>query len=781
MLFLRTFGGLSLENGGRPIVGAGTQRARLALLAVLATAGDNGISRDRLLALFWPESDADRARGALKQALYAMRRDVAERELTVGTTELRLNPLVISSDVGEFDRAIAAGDLETAVALHRGLFLDGIYLKDSPEFERWAERERTRLAHSYRGGLETLAKVATANPDSAKANDWLRMLTTADPLSARYALAYMQSLVDSNDREAAIRHGLAYTTLVREELTVEPDPIVPQFVEQLRASYANGGTPAPPPPVVATTAAEMPVDLPTATRRLRAATRSVPVALGVVVMLALGVFALSRPKTESRLVVVPPFENATSDASLNIVGKMVADWVTQGLAQTGLVEVVDSRTALRSVAISANDSMSRYAGANLIVRGIVYRQRDSVTIQTQIVSVNDGRVLFQAAPVTGRQDDPRPIAEGVRQRVMGAFAAFADKKFADWEHAVSQPPSYDAYQEFMIGLELSAQAKMGEAYVHFISAAQHDTEFVHAKVYALLTGPWADDSLRFNADSLRRAAESQRSRLTRYDRLTLDRSLAEDKEDWEAAFDASRQLVQIAPRSAEAVLLLVQDAVATNRFRAAIDALNELGENRGWLGDGPLFVRWQGWAHHLAGDFEGELAADRRARARFPDRPGFCYLQIRPLAALGREAAVDSLMKECSAMPNALPLGSQLLLAGTELQAHGHDAAGRRALVRARAWYSEHMPGRSDVLALIAWRAGEWEQVRDYWRSELSKHPIDARGYAQLGAASAHLGDRTTATAMDARLDSLIRTDEQKRRRRRHGHLARRWSGGPPS
>src|ERR1044071_10073860 len=76
MLLLRTFGGLSLENGGRPIIGAAGQRRRLAVLAVLAAAGDTPVSRDRLCALFWPDSDAERARGALKQALYALRRDV---------------------------------------------------------------------------------------------------------------------------------------------------------------------------------------------------------------------------------------------------------------------------------------------------------------------------------------------------------------------------------------------------------------------------------------------------------------------------------------------------------------------------------------------------------------------------------------------------------------------------------------------------------------------------------------------------------------------------------
>jgi len=52
-LRLSTFGGLSLTGESGPVTGAATQRRKLALLAVLATGGERGVSRDRLLALFW--------------------------------------------------------------------------------------------------------------------------------------------------------------------------------------------------------------------------------------------------------------------------------------------------------------------------------------------------------------------------------------------------------------------------------------------------------------------------------------------------------------------------------------------------------------------------------------------------------------------------------------------------------------------------------------------------------------------------------------------------------
>src|SRR3954468_13245803 len=94
LLRLRTFGGLSIErsteDGGGPATSTATAaRRRLAFLAVLAASGPRGVPRDRLLALFWPESDSDRARHSLDQTLYALKRDLAAESLVLGREELR--------------------------------------------------------------------------------------------------------------------------------------------------------------------------------------------------------------------------------------------------------------------------------------------------------------------------------------------------------------------------------------------------------------------------------------------------------------------------------------------------------------------------------------------------------------------------------------------------------------------------------------------------------------------------------------------------------------------
>jgi DNA-binding SARP family transcriptional activator len=139
-------GGLSIESTSS-IGGLTANRRPLALLALLAVNGGRGLSRDRIIALLWPESDAERGRNSLSQVMSLLRRELAADDILLGTAELRLNTDVLACDVLEFEQRLAADDLEAATRLYTGPFLDGAFLKNTPEFERWVDHERSRLQH----------------------------------------------------------------------------------------------------------------------------------------------------------------------------------------------------------------------------------------------------------------------------------------------------------------------------------------------------------------------------------------------------------------------------------------------------------------------------------------------------------------------------------------------------------------------------------------------------------------------------------------------------------
>src|SRR6266699_2820661 len=249
---LRTFGGLSLTGESGPVTGAATQRRKLALLAVLATGGERGVSRDRLLALFWSESDAEHARHALTQSLSALRREL-------GSDNLSLNPAVIESDVAALETALAGAELERAVALYVGPFLDGIHLDHahaSAEFERWVEAERSRLAGLIANALERLAVAATELREHRRAVEWWRRLAALDPCRARSAAGLITGLAAAGDASGALRHAQVYETLLRHELNLEPDGAVLAIVRRLRQRTQRSVE--PPAPAGASAAAPAP-------------------------------------------------------------------------------------------------------------------------------------------------------------------------------------------------------------------------------------------------------------------------------------------------------------------------------------------------------------------------------------------------------------------------------------------------------------------------------------------------------------------------------------------
>lgn len=217
MLRLRTFGGLTLSRGHENLTGAITQRRRLAILALLAVSHDTGMSRDKLVAYLWPESDAERARHVLNQLLYAQRRQVEGDAIFIGRKTLRLNPKLISSDVAEFEEAMRREALAEGVGLYTGSFLDGFFLKDAPEFERWVDSQRERLARRVSPARRSSG--GAAPPSSTR---WSRM-----------SRSRWRALAAGGDRSGALRHARQHAAALESQLGVSPDPRLAELLADL--------------------------------------------------------------------------------------------------------------------------------------------------------------------------------------------------------------------------------------------------------------------------------------------------------------------------------------------------------------------------------------------------------------------------------------------------------------------------------------------------------------------------------------------------------------------
>ncbi|HEX9166146.1 MAG TPA: BTAD domain-containing putative transcriptional regulator, partial [Gemmatimonadales bacterium] len=234
MFRLRVLGGMALEGPGGAPVSALPHRRALAVLAVLAVSGNIGCSRERLLALLWPESDEAHARHGLRDALHALRQALSPDSIPSTGSLLRLDATAVGSDVLAFSMAVASGRLADAVRAYGGPLLDGFHLDEAPEFEHWLAAERTRLERECVEALEELAGAAEAAGSWAEAARWWARAVEHDPLNSHFVLRQMQAMAAIGDRANALQAWELHTRRLREEYGLEPDPAVFPRIEEIR-------------------------------------------------------------------------------------------------------------------------------------------------------------------------------------------------------------------------------------------------------------------------------------------------------------------------------------------------------------------------------------------------------------------------------------------------------------------------------------------------------------------------------------------------------------------
>lgn len=468
MVELRTFGGLSLEANGAPSPGAAAQRKTLALLALLAR-HPRGLSRDKLIAYLWPETDAEHGRSLLRQACYALRRDLHEDKLFLGTTELRLNAAVVTSDVQTFEDALARGDRARAVEVYAGPFLDGFYLSEASEFERWLDAERAQLAKQFSKALATLAKEAAGRGDPRAAADWWRRLTALDPLSSHAALGLMTTLVAAGEAAAAIQHARAHEALLRQEMGTAPDAAVMALVKQL-CEEAEHGAPLPGAPEQQRRRHQSTTDfllaaLPAALRRElhRATTLStVAAALGIVLVVGAVGYGVSGkhgtasapepvPVANRKMLAVLPLENRGAPAD-EYFADGLSEAITARLGSVRGLGVIGWRSSRQYKGTTKRpQEIGRELGAQYLLEGTVRWEKpqhgpSAVRVSPALIRVADGAQVWASqydtvlAGVFALQAD-------LAMRVTGALdiaLADADRRLLEARPTVSLQ-AYDAY------------------------------------------------------------------------------------------------------------------------------------------------------------------------------------------------------------------------------------------------------------------------------------------------------------------------------------------------
>lgn len=226
MLTLRTLGGVSLERVARGSIDGPANRPRcLALLAYLS-ANPQGevLARDSLQAMFWPDSDATRARNSLRQHLYLLRHYLDDEVIvTRGRTLVGVNRSRLECDADLFDRALRRGRLERALELYAGDFLDGFHLSGAPEFLRWVDGMQATLRRRAVEAALTLGKRSMLRGSHREALWWLDTAHALSPYDETIMRVLLRCLTEQGE---VARARLRYERFRRRrctELGIPPD------------------------------------------------------------------------------------------------------------------------------------------------------------------------------------------------------------------------------------------------------------------------------------------------------------------------------------------------------------------------------------------------------------------------------------------------------------------------------------------------------------------------------------------------------------------------------
>jgi predicted ATPase/DNA-binding SARP family transcriptional activator len=232
MLEVRTFGGLSVRLNGRAIMGMGSNKAEALLVYLIVERSQH--TRSELAALFWPESTEQHASTSLRVVLSVLRKNLGDYlDIFRDTTGIKPNA-DIYLDLADLEGKLAGGEIEQALQLYRGDFLQGFHVRESSEFEDWLRLEQEHLRELVTGALHRAISRAIEAENYSRGRTLVNRLLELEPFDER---AYYQSILLHGlvgERTAALAQYEKCRETLQKELEAEPSEELQDLHERLQ-------------------------------------------------------------------------------------------------------------------------------------------------------------------------------------------------------------------------------------------------------------------------------------------------------------------------------------------------------------------------------------------------------------------------------------------------------------------------------------------------------------------------------------------------------------------
>ncbi len=232
ILRIQLLGEFHMTYGGVRVTAISSPRLRT-LLAYLILHRSAPQPRQHLAFLLWPDSAEEQARTNLRNLLHLLRHSLPHSDCCLrseGQVLVWQPHVPYALDIAEFEAAIKAGELESAIELYRGDLLPECY-------GDWIEPERERLRWLYVSALEQLVQRSEDEHDYHAALGFAQRLAQKNPLCEEHCRCLIRLQMLTGDRSAALRTYHAFATALRRDLGIEPAPAT----QHIYAQALNGG------------------------------------------------------------------------------------------------------------------------------------------------------------------------------------------------------------------------------------------------------------------------------------------------------------------------------------------------------------------------------------------------------------------------------------------------------------------------------------------------------------------------------------------------------------
>lgn len=213
----------------------------LLLFCYLATQED-WVSREELLALFWPEASEATARQNLRALLYSCKKETYGLALEVEQTRVRC---IAETDVFIFREAVSHGKWRAAVESYRGTFLERFRGDDSAAFEAWLEGTRDELHVAWRDAALHVAADLSGQTRYSEAARLLQKVLNYDFLAEDVVQACIRAQALAGWQAQALATFETFRRHLAREIDMKPLETTLELADEVRRGKFIRQSPAP--------------------------------------------------------------------------------------------------------------------------------------------------------------------------------------------------------------------------------------------------------------------------------------------------------------------------------------------------------------------------------------------------------------------------------------------------------------------------------------------------------------------------------------------------------